>query len=107
MYHKLELTHCCYLSCASGTSSALVLGFCGFCQFGGFFSLPLFSGFVPWPVAAGARPALPTGLGLDVLLGVWSFIALWGLWQGRVLDDLQGRNRGFGHDLELNGSSKK
>lgn len=34
-------------------------------------SLPLFSGFLPWPVAAGARPALPKGLGLDVLLGVW------------------------------------
>lgn len=68
-------------------------------------SLPLSSGFVPWPVTARAQLALPTGLG--VLFGVWILIALWGLWQGKVLDDLQGGNRGFGHDLELNGSSKK
>lgn len=68
---------------------------------------PSFQGFVPWPVTAGARPALPAGLGLDVLFEVWFFIGLWGLWQGKVLDDLQGRNRSFGRDVELNGSSKK
>lgn len=37
--------------------------------------------------------ALPAGLGLDVLLGVWFFVGLWGLWQGKLLDDLQGRKK--------------
>lgn len=60
-------------------------------------SLPLFSGFVPWPVLQGWDWMFCLGL---------VFVGLWGLWQGKLLDDLQGRNRGFGHDLELNGSSK-
>lgn len=40
---------------------------------------PSFQGFVPWPVTAGAEPALPAGLGLDVLLGLWFFIGFYGV----------------------------
>lgn len=70
-------------------------------SFGGF-SAPPFQGLYlgqSQPGLAGSSHSTGAGCSVGFVVG------LWGLWQGKVLDHLQGRCRGFGHDLELNGSS--